>query len=210
MFSRSKNSATPDAEAVVETPVTQETAQSSKGRPTPKRKEAEAARKQALKIPSDPKAARRAMKARERQERAEQRAALARGDERALPPRDRGPVKAFVRDWVDSRRLVGEFFLPLALVVLVMSMIPHPPTQNLVAFVWYGLLVVLVVDITFLNIRIRKALKARFPDAAERKGAVLYGTMRALQIRKLRLPPPKVKAGGAPVQPKANKSKSAN
>lgn len=182
-------------------------AQKGKGHATPTRREAEAARKQSLKIPSDPKAARKAMRAREREQRAAQRAALARGDERALPPRDQGPVRAFVRDWVDSRRLFGEFFLPLALVVLLLSLVPRAEVQQLVAFGWFAMLIVLTVDVGFLVWRVRRALAAAFPDPAERKGAVFYGVMRSLQIRKLRLPPPKVKAGGAPVTPKVKRGK---
>lgn len=203
MFGRSKNPPTP---APVETEDPGH--HSGKGRPTPTRKEAEAARKRAMKIPADPKAARRAMRDRERDERAAQRAALARGDERAMPARDKGPVRAFVRQWVDSRRLFGEFFLPLAIAVLLLSLIPHATTQKLVSFAWLVMLVVLIGDTLFLVWRIRSALAAEFPDPAERKGAVFYGVMRALQIRKLRLPPPKVRAGGAPVRPKTPKSTS--
>lgn len=207
VFGRSKNSEESTVAESLTDEATPTAAQAGKGHATPTRREAEAARKQSLKIPSDPKAARKAMRAREREERAAQRAALARGDERALPPRDQGPVRAFVRDWVDSRRLFGEFFLPLALVVLLLSLVPRANVQQLVAFGWFAMLIVLTVDVIFLIWRIRRALAAAFPDPAERKGAVFYGVMRSLQIRKLRLPPPKVKAGGAPVTPKVKRSK---
>lgn len=177
-----------------------------KGHATPKRRDAEAARKQALKVPADPKAAKRAMRDRERQARQEQRSAMMRGDERALPARDQGPVRAFVRDWVDSRRLMGEFFIPIAILVLVFSLVPNRTTQVLVSYAWFAMLLVVIADTAFLVYRLRKAMSAQFPDPAERKGATLYGVMRALQIRKLRLPPPKYKAGGRPVPPKKPKA----
>jgi hypothetical protein len=41
-------------------------------------------------------------------------------------------------------------------------------------------------------------MNKNYSDPKERKGAVFYGLMRALQLRNLRLPPPVVKIGGAP------------
>ncbi len=173
-----------------------------KGRPTPTRKEAEEARKRALKGPADPKARRKIEREQARDQRNEARAALMAGDERALPARDAGPVRKFVRDYVDSRWTLGEFFIPLAVVVLLVGLLRNPTVQTIVSYVWFLMLLLLVVDMTILLLRLRKQLAAAFPDPAERKGTMFYAGMRALQIRRLRLPPPKVKAGGKPVQPK--------
>ncbi len=173
-----------------------------KGRPTPTRKEAEEARKRALKGPADPKARRKIEREQARDQRNEARAALMAGDERALPARDAGPVRKFVRDYVDSRWTLGEFFIPLAVVVLLVGLMRNPTVQTIVSYVWFLMLLLLVVDMTILLLRLRKQLAAAFPDPAERKGTMFYAGMRALQIRRLRLPPPKVKAGGKPVQPK--------
>ncbi len=177
-------------------------AQAGKGRPTPTRKEAEAARKQALKGPSDPKARRKLERDQARQERMVAREALVAGDERALPARDAGPVRRYVRDYVDGRRTLAEFFIPLAVVVLVVGLFRNPQIQVVVSFVWFLMLALLVVDMAVLLVRMQGKLKKEFPDPAERKGTTFYGAMRALQIRRLRLPPPKVKAGGRPVEPK--------
>ena len=173
-----------------------------KGRPTPTRKEAEEARKRALKGPADPKARRKIEREQARDQRNEARAALMAGDERALPARDAGPVRKFVRDYVDSRWTLGEFFIPLAVVVLLVGLFRNSTVQTIVSYVWFLMLLLLVVDMTILLLRLRKQLAVAFPDPAERKGTMFYAGMRALQIRRLRLPPPKVKAGGKPVQPK--------
>lgn len=176
-----------------------------KGHPTPKRRDAEAARKQSLKIPTDPKAAKRAAREREREARAKQREAMLAGVESALPPRDRGPVRRFTRNWVDGRRLFAEFFLPMVLLVLILSLVPHEPTRVFASLSWYFLILILIADVVVLSFRLRKALTAEFPVKEERKGAVFYGVMRALQIRRLRVPVPIVGPGGKPVRPKVKK-----
>lgn len=179
-----------------------------KGRPTPTRKEAERARKEALRSAGDPRSARRAARARERQARMENRAALLSGDESRLPLRDRGPVRKFTRDFVDSRFTVAEYFIFIALAVLVLGFIPNQIVQSLVSLAWFILIGVILVDSTILVIRLKKQLKEQFPDKAERKGAVFYAIMRTLQLRRLRLPPPRVKRGGEPIGPKGSTSGS--
>lgn len=181
-----------------------------KGRPTPTRKEAEAARKATLKIPSDPKAARKAARARQADERARAREALVSGDERNLPPRDAGPVRKFTRDFVDGRWNLSELFLPLAMLVLVMGFIRNPEVQRIVSISWLLLTVLIIVDLITMQLTLKSRLKAQWPDKADRKGVAFYATMRALQIRRLRLPPPKVRRGGKPVQPKAAKQKASS
>ena len=99
---------------------------SPKGRPTPSRREAEAARKQQLKIPKDPKEAKKAARERDREERAASRAAMMAGDERYLPARDKGPGRAFTRDFVDSRFTLAEYFIFIAIGVLVLGFIRNP------------------------------------------------------------------------------------
>ena len=95
-----------------------------KGRPTPKRKEVEQSRVINRLAPAANKEAKKLQKAQARILRAQQRDAYMRGDENALPPRDKGPVRRFIRNYVDSRRSVGEFFLPIIVLVLFMTLIP--------------------------------------------------------------------------------------
>ena len=169
-----------------------------KGRPTPSRKEAEAARKQALKVPKDPKEARKAARDRDRQARMEQRAALAAGDERALPPRDQGPARRFTRDFVDSRFTLAEYFIFIALAVLVLGFIPNPLIQVGVSFTWMALVAIVALDEIYLLVRLSIQLRKRFPNPMDRKGCMWYAALRSLQLRRFRLPPPMVKRGQQP------------
>ena len=177
-----------------------------KGRPTPSRKEAEAARKQSLRLPKDPKAAKKAARERDREARAQQRAALMAGDERALPARDQGPVKRYVRDFVDSRFTFAEYFIFVALVVLVAGFIPNPVVQLGVSITWMALIALVAFDEIFLLVRLNSARRKRFPDKAERKGALWYAGLRTLQLRRFRLPPPRVRRGATPEEPRPHRS----
>jgi hypothetical protein len=184
--------------------------QTGKGRPTPSRKEAEAQRKKTLKVPADPKAAKKAARARAAEERNASRAALMAGDEKALPARDAGPVKRYVRDYIDGRWAAAELFMPLAVIVLVVGFLPLESwgvgnAQGLVSMIWLMVTLFIIVDTTVLLMRMSRQLKAQWPDPADRKGAVFYALMRVLQLRRLRLPPPKVRRNGQPVPPKAPK-----
>jgi hypothetical protein len=186
---------------------TGETANSElgKGRPTPKRKEAESARKQGITVPKDPKAARRAARERDREARAKSRAGLMAGDPAYFPRRDAGPVKAQVRDYIDRRRTVGEFFVPFAFVVLLMGLVNNPTVQATVVYVWTSVLLLVVLDTILVGILLGRSLRKDYPAKSDRKGAVSYGVLRALQLRRFRIPPPRIKAGGAPVTPKIKK-----
>nr|WP_202533293.1 DUF3043 domain-containing protein [Streptomyces sp. SID3212] len=170
--------------------------QAPKGRPTPKRSEAQSQRRRAS-TPTDRKSAMKQQREARRTDMARQRAALASGDERFLPARDKGPVRRYVRDYVDSRFCMAEFFLPLAVVILVLSMVRVGSLQNIALLLWLGVIVLIVVDSIGLWLRLKKQLAERFPDTPKR-GAVAYGLMRTLQMRRLRLPKPQVKRGQRP------------
>ena len=181
------------------------TSESGKGRPTPKRKEAESARKQGISVPKDPKAARKAARDRDREARAKSRAGLMAGDPAYFPRRDAGPVKAQVRDYIDRRRTVGEFFVPFAFLVLLLGLVNNPTVQTTVVYVWTSVLLLVVLDTILVGILLGRSLRKDYPEKSDRKGAVSYGVLRALQLRRFRIPPPRIKAGGAPVTPKIKK-----
>lgn len=165
-----------------------------KGRPTPKRREAERGRRRAIGAPRDRKEAYRRVRERQREERSKSMQALRTGDERNLPPRDRGPVKRYVRDVVDARRSVAEFFLPLALVIVVLTLTSSAQLKLVGSTLWMVLVVLIVVDSIVLVMRLKRGLRRSFPDENHR-GAVSYALMRSMQIRRFRLPPPRVRSG---------------
>ncbi len=166
-----------------------------KGRPTPKRKEAQ--RRAAEAPPADRKEAGRRLRERQRQERTEARQRMLAGDEKYLPARDRGPERALVRNIVDSRRNIGSYFLIAALVILIGTSSGMPAVVRLAAqFLWYALALIFIVDCVVLCRRVRKLLRARFPKTSQRTGSLyLYAVMRSITFRKLRMPAPKLRIG---------------
>lgn len=171
--------------------------QAPKGRPTPKRSESESQRRSLAKAPASRKdAAKRTREAR-RTAMARQREALASGDERYLPARDKGAVRRFVRDFVDAKWCVAEFFLPIAVIILGLSLVPSLQVKNISLLLWLGVIVMIVLDSVSTTVRLKKALRERFPDES-RKGAVGYALMRTLQMRRMRLPKPQVARGEQP------------
>ena len=168
------------------------TTQEGKGRPTPKRKDAESKRKVSSLAPIVSKEQKRASKALARQDRVAQRAAYMRGDESALPLRDRGPARRFVRNYVDSRRSTGEYFLPTIFVVLVLTLVQSKAIQLGAIALMYAMLLIAVVDGILLTRKIRKEVTAQFPGT-DTKGLGMYAWLRSTQMRRLRAPLPQVK-----------------
>ncbi|MET8243402.1 DUF3043 domain-containing protein [Streptomyces sp. NPDC005202] len=171
--------------------------QAPKGRPTPKRSEAQAQRRSVANTPMTRKEAAKRQREERRAALERQRQALASGDERYLPARDKGPVRRFARDFVDSRFNVAEFFLPMAVVILVLSMVRVASLQNIALLLWLVVIVLIVLDSAVSAFRLKKQLNERFPDQ-NKKGAIAYALMRSLQMRRLRLPKPQVKRGERP------------
>lgn len=169
---------------------------SGKGRPTPKRSEAQGRRPgPPPPPPTTRKEAYRRMRDQQAARRAESRQGLARGDESYLPARDRGPVRKLVRDVVDARRNVGSWFLVIALVALIGTFAGNPMITAYATVLLMGYLLVLVVDSVLLGRRIKKAL-TRFPAGTERmRGAVWYGISRSTMVRRWRFPKPEVELG---------------
>ncbi|GGR59652.1 hypothetical protein J2S40_000965 [Nocardioides luteus] len=164
-----------------------------KGRPTPSRKEAEAARKARLKQPRTRKEINAANRAQRAEQGSKMREAMKTGDERYLPLRDRGPVKRFTRDWIDARFTFAEIVLPVLILALV---VPYVSIELAMYSQLFTLVVMatVIVNLVVMRYLLRKELKRRFPDA-DLKGTTYYAIMRAIQIRPLRLPKPQVKIG---------------
>ncbi|ALE83252.1 CblZ, a non-orthologous displasment for Alpha-ribazole-5'-phosphate phosphatase [Pseudonocardia sp. Ae406_Ps2] len=174
-----------------------------KGRATPKRRDAEGRRRGPA--PPPPRTQREAAKlARatrpskdERRAKAlERRKRMDAGDDRVLLPRDRGKVRAYVRDIVDSRPHVIGLFLPLAALVLVAALIQNPMIQQYVTLFTFLMLIVMVVEGTLLGMQVLKKARAKFPDEEIKGlGTGWYAFSRATQPRRMRVPKPRVKRG---------------
>lgn len=180
---------------------TPEGTESHKGRPTPSRKEAEAARKKAMKTPLTRKEqAKREREARSQIRQRQQDAMRSGGDERFLPLRDRGAVRRFTRDYVDRKWVIGEFLLPLLVVAFITTTLPYPVIVRLGTIMWLATTLFFVFDEIRLVRGVKKQIKQRFPDESAR-GVTLYVLLRSTQFRRFRLPKPQI-ARGAPLPEK--------
>lgn len=171
---------------------------SGKGRPTPSRRDAEAARKQRYgKLPSDPKAARRAEREAQRAGYDRSRQALKAGDERYYPARDQGKARAFVRDYVDGRFRLLELLMPLVVLSWLTLVTGRSGVVLAGQFVMEVVVVVGLVLGVWLSYRVKRAVSAEFgPDDV--RGTGFYAFSRALMPRIMRQPKPKVTMGGKP------------
>ncbi|MGH1551054.1 DUF3043 domain-containing protein [Leifsonia poae] len=182
----------------VETP--EETAarlKQGKGAPTPSRREQEAARKRPL-VPTDRKEAARAARAKQAEAREKARVGMAAGDDRYLTARDRGPQRRYVRDYVDARFSIGEFLIPVMLIVIVLTFLPSPVLQVYGLFALWGFFLIAVIDCFVLGFLIQRRVGDKFGKTKVERGLRWYGAMRALQLRIMRLPKPQVKRGQYP------------
>lgn len=196
MALRRRTPAAPEPPAVPEAPPKP----GGKGRPTPKRREAQKRRAEAL---APPPASRREAAQRSRIEararRLKVREGLARGDERFLPRRDAGPVRALVRDLVDSRRSAGVLLLPSALIVFVGQILPSDRFRAGAFLLWLLVIAVMFTDWVLLAAVIARTVRSRFPDRTQRTGRMggllFYGVTRSTVFRRWRLPKPQVSVG---------------
>jgi ABC-type bacteriocin/lantibiotic exporter with double-glycine peptidase domain len=135
-----------------------------KGKPTPKRKESEAKLKVSSLSPAASKEAKRALKAQARIRRLEARAAYMRGEESALPYRDKGPARRFVRNYIDERRSFAEYFLVLIVFVLFLTLIPIPSVQLAAVAIMYSAMVVITISGIVLSRKLKKLVSEKYPD----------------------------------------------
>jgi hypothetical protein len=171
-----------------------------KGRPTPSRKDAEAARKAAYKKPRNRKEASALRREKMAAERAKMQSALQTGDDRYLPAADKGPVRRFARDYVDARYSVMEFALPILLVVSLVGVVfsrQYPWLAGLVNIFFLIMVIFIFGDWFLLSGGLKKAVARRHPDEPT-KGIGFYAVRRTMQMRRWRLPKPMVKRGEKP------------
>lgn len=166
----------------------------AKGRPTPKRSEAQSRRRQPYSAPGDRKAAGQKSREQDRVERQRRMVAMRRGEEWALPRKDKGPVRALARDYVDSRRTLSEYYLYAVVLLVAALFVPGLHKSVLFDYIFLGVLAVLVVEAYLIGRRVVRLAQQRYPGESTH-GVRLYAAMRGTQMRRLRLPPPRVKIG---------------
>ena len=181
-----------------------------KGRPTPKRRDAAGNRRGPA--PAPPRTQREAAKLakanrpdketqreQRRRESEKRRIGLASGDDKFLPARDRGPIRAYVRDVVDSRPHLLGLFMPLALIVVLSVLVPVPAVQQYLSLFSLFMLMVMVAEGVYLGLTVTQKVRAKFPtEPASALGIGWYSFTRATQPRRMRMPKPRVERGANP------------
>lgn len=184
-----RTSKTPDSPAAEPEPVP-----ATKGRATPTRKEREAARRRPL-VPKDRKLAAQQNRSSQASEREKARIGMAKGDERYLPMRDKGVQKRYTRDFVDARFSVGEILMPV--LILVILTIFFDAIAVYAQYGFWAIFLFVVADCVVMTFQLRRKLAAKFgKDKVEK--VTWYASMRAVQMRFLRLPKPQVTRGEYP------------
>jgi hypothetical protein len=180
-------------------------AEAAKGRPTPKRSESERGRYQSItgsttsgRGPSSGSAPKGKAtpedKARARSERDRRTAAMRRGEEWALGPRDRGPIRKLARDYVDSHRRPSEYYMYVLVLLLVALLSRNAKLNTYVSPLVLVLIVIVAIDAYLIRRALMKLAAERYPGESTR-GMTTYAVMRALQIRRFRMPAPRLKPG---------------
>ncbi|WP_430593043.1 DUF3043 domain-containing protein [Humidisolicoccus flavus] len=159
-----------------------------KSTPTPKRSEQVAKLRQPL-VPADRKQAQKDARSQMSQLRAEQRAGMEAGVEKYLPMRDRGPVRKYVRDYVDARISPGEIMIPVMVVVILIQMLNSPAANVAATGLLFGFLGLTIIDSFYMRVVLKRRINARFGEG-KTKGVQLYATMRSAQMRFMRIPKP--------------------
>jgi Protein of unknown function (DUF3043) len=165
-----------------------------KGVPTPKRSAAQANRRQPYQAPADRKAASRQSRDRNRVERVRRTEAYQRGDAWALPRKDQGPVRALARDVVDARRSIGEYYMILVIVLVILLVVRNTTTKYIFDVAVIGVVIVMLGEGWLVGTKVKRLAAERFPGQST-KGLMMYTIMRGIQLRRLRMPKPRVKRG---------------
>jgi hypothetical protein len=165
-----------------------------KGVPTPKRSEAQANRRQPYQAPADRKAASQLARQRDRTERSRRSEALQRGEQWAMPAKDRGPVRALARDVVDARRGIGEYYMVMVVVLIALLIVPGNTTKLVADAIVLFLLLLIIIEGWFVGTKVKRLAAQRFPGESTR-GVMLYTTMRGISLRRMRIPKPRVDRG---------------
>ena len=163
-----------------------------KGRPTPTRKEREAANRRPL-VSSDRKAANKESRAKMAESRERARLGMANGEEKYLVARDKGPQRRYIRDYIDARFSIGEVMIPIMFLVIILTFINDAIFQFIAIVALWVFFLMAIVDCVIVGYILNRKVGAKFGEEHVQKGNRWYAAMRALQLRPMRLPKPQVK-----------------
>ena len=183
-----------------QTPADPSTQELGKGRPTPRRRVAEQQRLRPL-VPKDRKASVKAARQRIREREDAEYQAMKTGDTAHMPRGEQIPWRVYIRNYVDARFNLGEFFIPAALVILVGSMavtVAYPQLRLPMMLAMYAYLIAVIVDVYIMWRGLRRKLVAKFGEDAVKRGSRsgTYAWSRAIQVRRWRLPKPQYNKRG--------------
>ncbi len=176
-----------------------------KGRPTPSRKQAQKNDLRPLVPTQEQRKARRKeekRRIRERQDREYE--AMETGDLAHMPRAERLPIRIYVRDYVDARWNISEFFVPVALGIMIVALIlaaVSPIAANILTLIMYVYLIAAVVDLIVMwwapKNGLRNRLIAKYGEGAMKAArCASYACSRALQLRRWRMPKPRTDKRG--------------
>ncbi len=196
---RSSGATAAPAEGQASTAADQQAKAAGKGKPTPKRSEVERARRTPYTpAPTDRKAAAAQGREQRRTEQKRRMDAMKRGDEWALPAKDRGAVRALARDYVDSRRfIVSEYILfGVFVLILIIFLLGSSKNSGIVLYIELTIVGIIAVEALYHGTRVTNLAKQRLPGQST-KGISWYVAKRSLRLRGSRIPPARVQRGDA-------------
>ncbi|CAB4679850.1 MAG: DUF3043 domain-containing protein [Actinobacteria bacterium] len=166
------------------------TKSSGKGRPTPTRKEREAANLKPL-VGNKSKEAMVAARAKQREDRLKVRQAMLSGEEKYLLGRDRGPQRRLARDVIDNRYTLIEGLMPLMVLFLLITSATSDSVKNIITLVMIIALITVTIEVSLLHRIIKSRIKEKLgADTKIQKGTWFYVFTRGMQPRPLRIPKP--------------------
>ncbi|MDR1034117.1 MAG: DUF3043 domain-containing protein [Bifidobacteriaceae bacterium] len=182
---------------VVEIEDVQEVNPNKKGKVTPKRSEQEKKKNRTI-VSKTRKEAYKYAREQDKMKRERQYNSKTSREESDVAEKDKGPVKRYIRDYIDAKTSVAELFLPVAGVLLIASffaMQSYPTLYYYATVTVWAFVLVALGDFAFTWVKLYKKLVDKFGiDKVKEKPTnrfiMMYALARSTQIRRMRIPKP--------------------
>lgn len=172
-----------------------------KNAPTPKRNVSQAQKLRPI-VPVDREESARRNRIRIREKENAEYEAMRSGDLAHMPKYEQLPWRVYIRDYVDARINIGEYFIPFSLVLMIVimsfSFVGMRIISVILTVVLYVYLLICAIDVFIMWRRLRKELIRKYgPQSVSRSSrSSTYAWSRAIQLRRWRLPKPRYKKHG--------------